>query len=485
MTTYRHGVYVGEQATSLTPPVQTTAGLPVVFGTAPLNLVADEAGTVNKPVLCYTYAEAVAAFGYSSDWAKYTLCEFIKSHFALFTVAPVVFVNILDPAVHKAVVPDEALALVAGSCKLVNLGVLKSTVVIKSSDGNTTYQTPRDYSLAFDNEGYLVFTRKTDGTIPTDTTALKGSYTKLDPSLVDSDDIVGGIDVDTGAKEGLELVNEVFPRFGLVPGQILAPGWSSTAAVAAVMTAKAANINNHFKCIALADVPTGTVKKYSDVSTWKNTNNYTDQHLIVCWPKVKLGNEIYHLSTQLAGVICATDADNEDVPYESPSNHSLQANGAVLTDGTEVVLGPDEAAYLNGQGIVTALNFVGGWKSWGNRTGAYPAITDPKDAFLPIRRMFNWIGNELVLTFWQKVDNPLNRRLIDSVIDSYNIRLNGLAAREYILGGRVALLKEENPTTDLMDGIVRFHVYATPPGPAREIDFVVEYDPTYFATLVA
>ncbi|NPV30561.1 MAG: phage tail sheath family protein, partial [Firmicutes bacterium] len=164
---------------------------------------------------------------------------------------------------------------------------------------------------------------------------------------------------------------------------------------------------------------------------------------------------------------------------------ALQANGAVLADGTEIALGPDQAAYLNGQGIITALNFIGGWKAWGNRTGAYPAVTDPKDAFLPIRRMFDWIANTLVLTFWQKVDYPINRRLIDTVVDSVNIWLNGLAARGFILGGRVEFIQSENPDTDLMDGIVRFHVYVTPPAPAREIDFIVECDLQYLKFLFA
>ena len=41
----------------------------------------------------------------------------------------------------------------------------------------------------------------------------------------------------------------------------------------------------------------------------------------------------------------------------------------------------------------------------------------------------------------------------------------------------------ENPTHDLMDGISRFHVYVTPPSPNREIEFILEYDPTYIQTL--
>ena len=97
--------------------------------------------------------------------------------------------------------------------------------------------------------------------------------------------------------------------------------------------------------------------------------------------------------------------------------------------------------------------------------------------------MFNWIGNTLTLTFWQKVDFPVNRRLVETILDSANIWLNGLSARQFILGGRIEFREDENPTTDLMDGIIRFHVYVTPPTPAREIDFILEYDPEYLKTL--
>lgn len=102
---YKHGVYTSEVPTSIIPAVNTTAGLPVVFGTAPVHLATDRA-QANRPVLCYSYAEAVAAMGYCKDWNNYTLCEAIYSQFALYNVAPVVLVNVLDPAVHKTAVSD-------------------------------------------------------------------------------------------------------------------------------------------------------------------------------------------------------------------------------------------------------------------------------------------------------------------------------------------------------------------------------------------
>ena len=479
---YKHGVYVSEVPTSIIPPVRTTAGLPFVVGTAPINL--SDKTNVNKPVLCYSYQEAVEAFGYSEDWESYTLCEFVYSHFALFNVAPVVLVNVLDPTVHKGSVDKEehTFAADAPAVTLSKQGVLLDSVVVKSEGGTTSYVLDTDYTVGFDENGNAVITRLEGGAIG-EVSPIEATYDYLDPTMVDSGDIIGGVDIVTGNYEGLELLDKVFPTFGLVPGMVLAPGWSHDPEVAAVMTAKASNINAHFKCIALVDVPE-EVEKYSDVSEWKNQNNFIYERQVVCWPKIKLGTKEFHLSTQLAGVMCKVDSQNDDVPYVSPSNKSIQANGAVA-NGKEVALGPEQAAYLNGQGVVTALNFIGGWRAWGNRTGAYPSMTDVKDTFIPIRRMFDWIGNTLVLTFWQKVDYPITRRLVETIVDSANIWLNGLAARQFILGGRVEFNRDENPTTDLIDGIIRFHVYVTPPAPAREIDFIVEYDPQYLETLFA
>lgn len=475
---YKHGIYMSEVPTSIVPPVQSSAGLPIVFGTAPIHLALN-AAPVNKPVLCYSYDEAVAAFGYSEDWEKYTLCEFIYSQFALFNVAPVVLVNVLDPAVHKTASESaKNIPLTDGMATINEDGILLGSLTVKATAGESVLVKDKDYVAAYDATGRVVITA-----LDYTGANVVVSYDKVKPDAVTHTDIIGGIDVTTGEAEGLELVNHVFPLFRLVPGQILAPGWSHNPAVAAVMVAKAGNINGHFRCLALTDVPTNDAKKYTDVAAWKEKNNYTSARQAVCWPMGKLGKQKFHLSTQLAGLICRTDASNDDIPYASPSNKNLQIDGLTLAQGKEVILGPDQAAYLNGQGIVTGLNFIGGWKAWGNRTGCYPGVTDPKDAFLPIRRMFDWIGNTIIQTYWQKVDYPVNRRLVQTITDSVNIWLNGLSAREFILGGRVEFLDSENPKTDLMDGIIRFHVYVTPPSPAREFDFILEYDPQYLQAL--
>lgn len=490
---YKHGVSVSEVPTSVLPPVEVAAGIPFIVGTAPVNMT--DPTNVNKPVLCYSYDEAVAAFGYvppkedaDSGLKKfeYTISEFIQSQFALFGVSPVIIVNVLDPAKHKLAATTKSVTLDArtGAATIAETGILPDSVTLTGS-GAAAYVKDTDYVLSFDDNGNLVVTslKDDDGSFKVTTgAALTLAAQKLDAASVTTDDVVGGVAVD-GKKSGFELVNECFPRFRLVPGILIAPGFSSDPTLAAVMAAKAANINEHFTAISIIDVPTDTVKQYTDVPAWKNTNNVIDPKQVVCFPLLALDGVVYHQSTQLAGLLGQVDGNNGDVPYVSPSNKNYQMTSAVLADGEEVWLSPEIASYLNGQGVVTALNFIGGWVCWGNRTACYPGNQDVKESFISVRRMFSWVANTLVQNFWQRVDAPLNRRQIDTIIDSANQWLNGMTARQYILGGRVEFLETENPTIDLMDGKARFHVYITPPSPNREIDFVLEYDPQYIETL--
>lgn len=44
---YKHGVYTSEVPTSIVPAVNSTAGLPVVFGTAPIHWQVTEQRLIN------------------------------------------------------------------------------------------------------------------------------------------------------------------------------------------------------------------------------------------------------------------------------------------------------------------------------------------------------------------------------------------------------------------------------------------------------
>ena len=180
-TGYKHGIYGQEVPTSLVPMTQIGAGLPVVFGTAPVHLAAD-AAKPNTPLLCYKYDEAVSALGYSDDWQKYTLCEFMKSQFALYNVAPVVFVNVLDPAKHKNAVTDQTVTLTEHVGKLAK-AVILSTLKVKKASAGQPLTAGVDYTATYGADGALVITALSGGEVH-DAATLYLDYDELAPEKV-------------------------------------------------------------------------------------------------------------------------------------------------------------------------------------------------------------------------------------------------------------------------------------------------------------
>lgn len=491
---YKHGVYVQEQATSLLSPVTVSAGIIMAVGTAPVAMV--DPTNINKPVLCHSMAEAVAAFGYVPPKLnvstglyeyEYSLCEVMDAVFKHYAIEPVILVNVLDPSTHQTSFSRTGVALDAKGAALVDVtGAIPSTVTVKSGSGQdeVTYVEGTDYTLSFNDAGQLVITSTLDGSneynLP-DSVNVGGFV--MSPSSVTAAQVVGTVNGTTGAKSGFELVEDIFPMFGEVPGTLIAPGYSDQDTVASAMVGHCQRINGLFKCVCCTDVPTGTVTTSGAVNAWKN-QHATSQWQMVCWPMLALDSTVFHLSTVAACVLARTDSENGDVPYVSPSNKSISASSTVLASGDEVWLNLAQVNEdCNAKGVITALNFVGGWKLWGNRMACYPGVTDVKDSLISERRMFNWVANTLIQSFWQRVDFPLNKRQIQTIVDSANIWLNGLTARQYLLGGRVEFLESENPLTSLLDGIATFHVFLAPPPPNREIEFVLEYDVNYLKTL--
>ncbi|OAZ43336.1 phage tail sheath family protein [Paenibacillus polymyxa] len=478
----RHGVFITEQPASVITPVRLNVTLPVVFGTAPINLSTLDAAPVNKPILCESWADAVAAFGYSDNWDDFTLSEFMHFHFKISKQSPVVFINVLDPVKHATSVTAASYTLVNGTLTVAVQGIIKTSVLVTSDDGATTYILGTDYALSFNDAGHLVVSRIASGALASGA-KVKVGYSKLDQSKVTSADIIGGMDVDTGIATGLELLDQIFPLFRIVPGLIAAPGFSQNPVVGAIMVVKANSLNGgHFKATPLTDLPSNLV--YSEIAKWKKDNAYTDPQQINTYPLATKDGLKYRMSTVVAAATVKSDVENQGIPSTSPSNTAANIDGTTLTD-RDFLLGPQQAQYLNAQGIVTALNFVEGFVVWGNRTGVYPDAKDPQSSFIPVRRMFNWVGNTLTLTYWKYLDDPTNKKMIEAITDSVNVWINGLVAAGYLLGGRVEFNASENPQANLIDGKLKFHVFITPPSPGQDIDFVLEYDASYFASLFA
>lgn len=473
------GVHVYEKATAVSTPAVADVSIPFVVGAAPSHTASDPA-KANVPVLATSWDEAVAQLGFSNDWKKYPLCEFMYSHFKLFGCQPAVFCNVLDTT--RAGMKDSetgdgktAITVSEHQASLPFDAIAATVQVSMDSSFETLLKLDVDYSVLYDENAEACLVELLDSSEHYGAAQLYIRYGIVKPEAVSKTDIV----------EGLGVIDACMSTVGLVPDLICAPGWSHDSVVAAVMAARSEGINGLFRAKALVDADCGEdgVRRYSDLMLWKNGNNVVDENQILCWPMVKLGDYRFHMSTQLAGLMAQVDSGNGGVPYESPSNKNFKMDGCCLEDGTEISLTFEQTNIIAGYGIVTALNFMSlGWTARNNYTACYPGNTDVKDQFIPVSRMFDFVANTLIRTFWSKLDKPMNLRLLDNIQDTCNIWLNGLVSQEYLLGARVELKGSENPLTSLLAGIISFHIYLTPPVPAQEICFTLEFDVDYLTS---
>ncbi len=500
VTRYAHGVSWRDVPTSIVAPVTADSGIPFAVGANPVHQVSGPI-YVNVPRVYLNYEQAVMEMGYSDDWRSYPLSQVIYVYFALFNTGPIILSNVLDPSnstFQGAAVADQSVTFNNGLLPNISDVIIPSSIELETMDAPPVALVEgTDWVGAWgDDNGVLKYSISAipDGAIAT--TGAYGatiSYNTVNPAGVNRTHILGGIDPTTGRARGLEVVENVFPIHGIVPGVLLAPDYSQDPEVAAVLAAKVSDINGCFRSTTNVDIDStgapgvvGSIDRYSNVYAWKNTNNYTDPRQAVCWPRVGLQTRDMWLSVQLGARMEKTDNDNGNIPVETPSNKLLKMNRTLvgpLGDPSEVTFSKDVGNYLNGQGLITAINWIGGWKAWGSNMACYPAITDPKDRWMPARRMTDFVGNSLVLTIFQFVDRPTNRRLIEQIVDTVNVWLNSLVSSGNALGARVEFRHDENPDTEMIDGHYVFHVFQFFPLPAEWIEFLLELDVSYLGVI--
>lgn len=473
---FKHGVYVNEQATSVSTPIVAETGVPYFFGASCIT-AAEHPAEAGIPVLITSWEEFCDKLGYSADWKTYNLCEAAYSHFKLFNVQPAIFCNLVSTASNNRtnVAADDY--TLTNHQATIESSAIRETIVVKAQNAaGNAWEEDADYTITYTEDGAVIEVLSTSSHYSD--TQISIAYSKANTTLTDAK-----------IAEGVEAIENCM-ALGIIPDLIASPGYSGNTAIAALMAAKAAAVSGIFRAKAVIDLPTGTgagnAHTYDAAYNVKTQGNYTDENEILCWGLLGLGDMVFHQSTQICSLMAQIDAANE-APYESPSNKNYQMDRLLVEsgDGYEVVrLTKAQADILNSEGIVTALNFLSrGWVCWGNWTACYPGNSDVKDIQIPVSRMFDWIANTCIKTFWVKIDQPMTPRLVANIVDTCNIWLNGLKGSGKLIGARVEFNEAENPPTDLMQGIMRLHIFITPPSAASEINFTLEYDISYLANL--
>jgi len=461
-----HGINTYKVDTQFTSVTKAQVGVPFFVGAFPIH----KAGLSfsDKPILINNFEEA-KAYGYSDAWRtaagapKWNLCQAAYGFLRLMSMSPAIFVNVYNPATHKKSVAASDFAVTDHAVRLTEDAINDAGLEVK--DGQTTLVKGTDYEVLYTDDACVV--ELISGGDHYSATTLNVAYNEADVSLITAAMIEAGF-------EKVELCKTVY---NIVPDLFCSPGWSKNTAVAAVMAAKAPNINGLFRAKAVVDLDTsvGAADSYDDVLTYKNANGYTDENMIVCWPLAKVGDRVYDMSVLVCGVMCRTDSNNGDLPYESASNKTVALSGLCNAAGQEILLTVQHANFLSyDAGVVSALNFDG-YRIWGNYTGCWPGNGDPAKAFYCASRMMDFLSNTFVNTFWSYVDRPLNRVLIDAIVNSFNSYLDGLTAINALLGGELRYVEDNNPAADLLAGRFRLDLQAASALPAQEINLFSEF----------
>lgn len=468
-----HGIKVNEEDKVVPSVTDVTSGIPFVVGTCPVHLAESGEVIVNTPVLIRNMEEARKKLGYSEDFDKYTACEVMYTSFQLFGVSPVIFVNVLDPAKHAKAFAKQSVTVDKMQAVVPIEGALKDGLKVTADSTALTEGT--DYILSRKDEKVCI-TLLSDGKAA-DTLTVEVEGKQVDPSLVTEEDIVGGYNAEDGTESGLELIRQVYPRFGLTVGTIVVPKYSKKKAVAAVIEAKCEEINGVFRADAVVDLDASTCTKYTDIRTAKDALRVSSEHTLVLWPKVKVGDLVLHASSVAAALVQYMDQQYDGVPSRSPSNQDAKIDAAVLDDGTEVMLDFVTASAVNDEGVATFIN-ANGWVLWGNETAAYPRNTNQKAKFWCARRFFTWRTNYFIVKYIRCIDSTANRKLIESICDEENMACNGLVSSGVCASANIEFRDEDNTVETLADGILVFRQTFGLFGPAKTIynTLVVDLD---------
>lgn len=459
MSEYKHGITVNEASTKSISIQKAQNNIPVVIGISPINLAKNEE-KLKEPVLIKSIEDAKNYLGYLEKFESYTISEAIKAVFELNSSGPVIAINVLDKTKHKAAVVEKSYSVINGISKIEETGILKETVVVKSGEESEELEENTDYTLSFNENGHLIIE------LIEEADSIKVSYTKLDTSTVTKEDIISGI----------SKIKNVYTDLNIIPSVIIAPKFSNQKEVAKALIEATKKINGLFNCMTILDIDTtvnDTIKKAIEYK--KSNTEYKSENAIVTYPKIKYKEDIYNMSTIAMSTILRTDIENDDVPYISPSNKNIKADSLVIENGSNITIDYNEANELNANGIVTALN-IKGYRLWGNNTSAYPENTDIKDRYIAIKRMFYWWGNTFIENYFDRVDNPLNFRMIEALINDENIRANGFKSAMQLAEAKIEYLEDDNSKENLLEGRIKFRETLVPFPPVEHIENVLEFN---------
>lgn len=487
MADYKHGAYGVIQAVG-SRVADESQGAIVYVGTAPVHNVEGGANNVNKPIVVNNIAEARKYFGYSDEWDKYTLCEAMHVHLENKGVGPLVFINVLNPATHKASdagtvskTPENGRVTIPAA-----QDIILDSVVVKSD--NTTKIKGTDYAIAYNIEKKTItISELTAGALGT--SALTITYNTVDASAVTAADVIGTSD-GLGLNTGVFAIKNVYQLTGYIPAYLAAPGFSSVPAVHAAMYQNSVKVNGHWDVYMFVDLPimnSETPLTLDTAKTYKNGNGYTKENETVFFPLAQ-GNDgkIYHLSVLAAANFQELLLAQDGIPYKTASNTdcSLIENLYLGASNTGRVY--DDSIInekLNKNGIASAAYVGGRWAIWGCHSADYDQDNgDQINVAETNRMMLYYISNDFQHRRTPDVDKPMTANDLQTIIAEEQTRVDALLNIGALTRGVVTLNADAQARSDIMNGDYSFLFDITTTPLAKSLTAIVNWTDEGFVT---
>ena len=490
MAAYLHGAYGDQRAVGNRVAGESQSAV-VLVGTAPVHtLEKNDDGTwnVNKPILVHDISEARRRFGYSTDWAKYTLCEAMHVFLELNGVGPLVLINVLDPATHRAEDKTTKTATPAGGRIVLASAedVILDTLVVKS--GNTEKVKGTDYVAAYNiARKQIVITEARSGGLGT--AALTIEYYTATASAVTAADVIGATD-GNGLNTGIFAVRSVYQTCGVVPSVLMAPGWSELPAVHAAMYQNSQKINGHWDAWMFTDIPImdgGTAVTMETAYAWKTANGYDKDNETVSFPMaVGTDGNKYHLSVIRCANFLSLLADNDGIPYHTASNTAAAVIANLWLGASAVGRVYDDSIInekLNKNGICSACYVGRKWVIWGAHAASYDEENATQINVSETNlMMLYYLSNDFQGRRVIDVDKPMSANDIQSLVAEEQTRLDALVKIRALTYGTVVLDASEIAKSDMYSGDFLFYFDVTTTPIIKSLKTIVNWVDDGYAT---
>ena len=501
MSEYLHGAYGDTRGTGSRIALEGQSAI-VCVGTAPVHTAAAGGDNVNRPVVVRNFAEAKKYFGYSDDWASWTLCEAMHYFFEVKGIGPLVMINTFDPMDNRGQTATTVTHEPGTGGKIADfvvadgIGAIQNDLTVTQAltgDGSYTLVRDTDYEIAYE-DGVMTVRQIRDwsvnrGTSSATVTGVTISYKTIDMTQFTTAKFIGTTD-GIGTNTGLYTIKNVYPLTGYIPGYMIAPGFGSIPAVHEAMAALSHKVNGHWDMWMFVDLPLmngSTPLTMATVAEYKAENGFNKANETVYFPMaLGVDGKKYHLSVLAAANFLELLAGNDDVPYHSASN----TEAAIIS---RLWLGSEDDARvfddeiinenLNKHGIASAA-FVGGrWAIWGAHAADYTEGTATLASSSETNRMMlYYLSNDFQRRRPVNVDQPLTANDIASIVSEEQRRLDALVAMGALLYGRANLDAESIADSDVYKGDFVFEFQVTASPLAKSLKAIVTWTDQGFST---